>query len=225
MTKKDNTFRSISATQLDKELAPPNGLIYQRQIIDGRSPTIVDFTKATHDHSADSEGGLLGAAAVPALDLSVQSVYNPYKFYAYRGTTSHTITTATWTKIHLNTEKFDTNNNFDSTTNYVYTIPVDGFYLFTANMFAQNADGTYSILQITKNPTGANASGNGGTVLCEQRVAYTGNANKPNNASVFDQFTAGDKIGTCAYIEDGTTPTIMLGAGQTFLSGYLVSTT
>ncbi len=33
-----------------------------------------------------------------------------------------------WNKIAFNTEEFDTNNDYDSTTDYVYTAPKDGIY-------------------------------------------------------------------------------------------------
>lgn len=48
-------------------------------------------------------------------------------FSAYQGT-SQTLTSTVYTKIALNTERFDTNNNFDSTTNYRFTPTVAGYY-------------------------------------------------------------------------------------------------
>ena len=38
------------------------------------------------------------------------------------------LSSSTWTKVTLNTEVFDTNNNFDSTTNYRFTPTVAGYY-------------------------------------------------------------------------------------------------
>ena len=38
------------------------------------------------------------------------------------------ISLATWTKVQFNGEYFDTNNNFDSTTNYRFTPTVAGYY-------------------------------------------------------------------------------------------------
>jgi|688.fasta_scaffold651137_3 hypothetical protein len=45
--------------------------------------------------------------------------------------TSQSISSSTWTKIQFATEQFDTNNNFDSTTNYRFTPTVAGYYLIT----------------------------------------------------------------------------------------------
>ena len=49
-------------------------------------------------------------------------------FSAYAGSGNVSISTNTWTKVALNSEEFDTNNNFDSTTNYRFTPTVAGYY-------------------------------------------------------------------------------------------------
>lgn len=46
---------------------------------------------------------------------------------AYRNA-NQTIATATITKVQLNTENFDPNNNFDNATNYEYVAPMAGYY-------------------------------------------------------------------------------------------------
>jgi hypothetical protein len=48
-------------------------------------------------------------------------------FSAYANATQ-SITTSTFTKVAINTKLFDTNNNFDSTTNYRFTPTVEGYY-------------------------------------------------------------------------------------------------
>jgi hypothetical protein len=45
-----------------------------------------------------------------------------------------TVTTNTYTKVQLGTELFDTNNNFDSTTNYRFTPTVAGYYQINASV-------------------------------------------------------------------------------------------
>jgi hypothetical protein len=45
---------------------------------------------------------------------------------------SQNISSATYTKVQLGTELFDTNNNFDSTTNYRFTPTVAGYYQINA---------------------------------------------------------------------------------------------
>jgi len=54
---------------------------------------------------------------------------------------NQSIATGTWTKLSLATELYDQNNDFDSSTNYRYTVPVDGRYLCMMNIgFHLNAD-------------------------------------------------------------------------------------
>jgi hypothetical protein len=53
--------------------------------------------------------------------------YGP-AFSAYRAGPNQALTTGTYTKVQLNAEDFDTNNNFDSSTNYRFTPTVAGYY-------------------------------------------------------------------------------------------------
>jgi len=60
---------------------------------------------------------------------AIASQVNPYKFSAYMGSTQSTVAT-TWTKLQMNTEEYDTNSNYNTTT-YAYTAPVTGYYFFS----------------------------------------------------------------------------------------------
>ena len=87
-------------------------------------------------------------------------------FNAY-ATATQSITTGTLTKIILPNERFDTNSNFDSTTNYRFTPTVAGYYAISGAI-AINAPssntGAYAI--IYKNGTGyAAAGGSGNTAM------------------------------------------------------------
>lgn len=53
---------------------------------------------------------------------------------AFRTTSAQQIPDNTWTKVQLNTETFDTNNFFDSTTNYRFTPTIAGYYIVTWNV-------------------------------------------------------------------------------------------
>lgn len=61
-------------------------------------------------------------------------VGNGPAFSAYLSA-NQTVTANTVTKIALNTEKFDTNSNFDNMTNYRFTPTVAGYYLFTGQLY------------------------------------------------------------------------------------------
>lgn len=57
-------------------------------------------------------------------------------------TVNQTVTSATWTKVTLNYEDFDTNNNFDSTTNYRFTPTVAGYYQISWGLYGGGTTNT-----------------------------------------------------------------------------------
>lgn len=80
--------------------------------------------------------------------LTVDS--NPYKFKVYRNAAQNVGTGAT--KVNFDTESFDTNSNFDSTTNFRYVAPVDGYYWLSTNIQTTTAgSGTDVLAMIYKN--------------------------------------------------------------------------
>ncbi len=56
-------------------------------------------------------------------------------FRAYLPTANQSITAGVTTKVALSAETFDTNNNFDSTTNYRFTPTVAGYYFVHGIIF------------------------------------------------------------------------------------------
>jgi hypothetical protein len=72
-------------------------------------------------------------------------------FSAYLSSASQTMTAATWTKVILNSENFDTNSNFDSTTNYRFTPTVSGYYQFNCQINAASGSNTSVQGSIYKN--------------------------------------------------------------------------
>lgn len=138
---------------------------------------------------------------------------NPYKFSAYRS--------GAWTapsgygKVSLETELFDTNSNFDSSTNYRYTAPVTGFYLFAGN-----------VQQVVPNGNGWIAALYKGGVL-----EAVGASEVSNDSTGFSrggavvkllQMTAGEYVELWAYGAGGAGAT---GKTHNYLTGFLVSRT
>lgn len=80
-----------------------------------------------------SAGGLPDASVTQS-DLASGVAGTGPAFSAYLASNSSTISDATWVKISLNTEEFDTNNNFDSSSNYRFTPTVAGYYQITASI-------------------------------------------------------------------------------------------
>lgn len=91
------------------------------------------------------------SAKISSIAYNTASFSNPYKFSAYRSA-ALTTNASTWTKMPLTAEYFDTNSNFDAVTNYRYTVPVSGFYFFTA-YYSTGTSPTRSIVALYKNGT------------------------------------------------------------------------
>jgi hypothetical protein len=71
-------------------------------------------------------------------------------FSAYLGA-EQVISSSTFTKVALSTELFDTNNNFDSTTNYRFTPTVAGYYQINAFARVIGVNASNKILAIYRN--------------------------------------------------------------------------
>jgi hypothetical protein len=68
--------------------------------------------------------------------------------------TNQTISSSTFTKVQLNTKVFDTNTNFDNTTNYRFTPTVAGYYKISGNISsAASTSQSRVIVLIYKNAT------------------------------------------------------------------------
>lgn len=77
-----------------------------------------------------------GTAGITFPQGATQIVGAGPAFGAYRSGTNQSVSLATWTKVQLNGEVFDTNNNFDSTTNYRFTPTIAGYYQLNAGLYS-----------------------------------------------------------------------------------------
>lgn len=98
-------------------------------------------------------------------------------FSAYRATSNQTLNTATFTKVQLNTEEFDTANCFDNTTNYRFTPTVAGYYQIIGSV-GLNGTNTRILCAIYKNGSeyfrGIDASVNLSQVTVSGLVYFNG---------------------------------------------------
>lgn len=149
------------------------------------------------------------APKVSGLDRSNLTVdSNPYKFSVYRNAAANT-GNAAFAVLACDTELFDTNSNVASG---VYTVPVNGFYAFSACMSvaASGSDITIAIFK------------NGSEVARGTQVTI--NANVSCNVTTLIQCTAGDTIDTRVY--GSATRALNVGvANQNYFTGFLVSRT
>lgn len=68
--------------------------------------------------------------------------------FSARNSTNQTLTNNTSTKVALQAEEFDTNNNFDSTTNYRFTPTVAGYYQINGQVKIENNSNAGTLLCI-----------------------------------------------------------------------------
>lgn len=90
------------------------------------------ITTADNTGTLQLQSGGTTIATISSTGLSTQ-VGSP-AFSAYQSSLQ-TISTGTATKVQFQTEEFDTNSNFDSTTNYRFTPTIAGYYLITAGVY------------------------------------------------------------------------------------------
>jgi hypothetical protein len=99
---------------------------------------------------------------------------NTPAFIVRRATSAQSISDGVWTKVQFNSEILDSNNCFDSTTNYRFTPTTSGYYSFKINLNFTGSSITFIALAIYKNGSEAFLSShfnntsvvyNGGSVI------------------------------------------------------------
>lgn len=90
--------------------------------------------------SGDTTGNLqlqtqAGANTITVPNVTGTIMVNGPAFSAYSNATQ-TTTTNVWTKIAYQVEEYDTNSNFDSTTNYRFTPTVAGYYQINGSYYS-----------------------------------------------------------------------------------------
>jgi hypothetical protein len=128
--------------------------------------------------------------------------------------TAQSFATNTFTKVQYNVELFDTNSNYDPTTNYRFTPTVAGYYQINGNVGFVGSTLGYSMIAIHKNGS-----------------LYTYGSGIINNTTVGGLCTASSLLycnGSTDYIEifawqsSGGALVLQTGAGINTFSGSLV---
>ncbi len=170
------------------------------------SPTLVTPALGT-----PSSGTLTNCTGLPVAGGGTGVAQIP-KFHATI-TGDQTIATATYTKITFNTEDFDTNSNYDPTTNYRFTAPIAGKYLFGARLYWFNTSGAAGV--------SAYLYKNGSVVeRLYQHPGYSG-ANLWGG-SVLISASANDYFEIYAYQDRGSNSTVTAGASISGFWGTLI---
>ena len=124
-------------------------------------------------------------------------------FSAYANT-NQTVTSATFTKVQINTKEFDTNTNYDATTNYRFTPTVAGYYQVNAQLNVTSGN-TRNIVLIYKN---------GGAFKVGNDV-QTNTANGVTVSALIYMNGSTDYLEMYGYATSGTTVQFLGGAGTT----------
>lgn len=148
-------------------------------------------------------------ATLPAATGTVMVSGNMPTFSAYLAS-NQSITSGVWTKVTINTEEFDTNSNYDPTTNYRFTPTVAGYYQINAGINTATAS-TQSNISIYKNGTSYKSG--------QQIGTYAGSV-----ISSIVYFNGSTDYVELYGILVGVTPSFAGGISSTFLNGSLVRT-
>lgn len=191
-------------------------------VIYGETPSATRWSELGDNDDALATGAGIDDAAILTRHLATDAVTpiklsNPYKFSAYPSSTVG-ISSATQ-KIALNTESFDTNNNFDTAT-YRYTAPVTGYYQINALARLGSAG-----MGTTENAS-LGLYKNGAQIAISDKINGSGDAGRiaTPNISKLVPLTAGDYLELYALM-GGVYRDIVAGPVVTYMDGWLVEQT
>jgi hypothetical protein len=126
---------------------------------------------------------------------------------------SHSITSTVATKVPLSTENFDTNSNFDNSTNYRFLPTVAGYYQINGAVYGNTNTGnlSYNVAHIYKN---------GSVYRSQYEYIATGSITTVISALIYFN-------GTTDYVElyvqaSGTSPYLNGVNNGVYMDGYLV---
>ena len=133
-------------------------------------------------------------------------------FSAYQSS-AQSISHNSFTKVQFQTENFDTNSNFDSTTNYRFTPTVAGYYFVDART-AFNSLSQNSFAQILKN--------GGSEANSPTAIPWAGIANSQSSVSALVYMNGStDYLEVWAYQASGGALSLIVGTNITAFSAFL----
>lgn len=141
---------------------------------------------------------------------------NPYRFRVYRNA-AQSVGAGLTSKVSFDAESYDTNSNFDSTTNNRYVAPITGTYHFNAAVTATVDGGNLYFIALYKN----------GSVVSQGGAVITGAGTAVQTWVVADaiELTATDYVEIFFKNGSGGSKALVVGTTNTYFSGHLVSKT
>lgn len=134
---------------------------------------------------------------------------------AFRSGSTHTVATATTTKIQFNAEDYDTANAFDAVTNYYFAVPTTGYYNIHARVSISNASWSNNeYVQLSVHSTNKGE-------FCLGRRVWMGNLSTSSEVSAdvttSVYLSAGDNVWISLYQTSGDTVNVLTGTAKTFV--------
>lgn len=172
----------------------------------------VDGILVEHD-----QDGTHGAITATSIDLGGTAPATTVKARAYRGSTQSGVSTGVAAKVSLGAESYDPGSNFDSTTNYEFTAPVDGYYMCSFQVSYTTAttdDGKLYAAYLYKNSS-----------LYKKDARHAGTASEFASAGGSDivYLEQNDTVSLYAFHKRGSDADIAGGADTTHLTVHLLS--
>jgi hypothetical protein len=180
------------------------------------APAVSGSTTLTLPTTSGTVITTASTAVVTQAMLGTNVAGNGPAFSAYLSGGNQTISDNTLTKVIFNTEEFDTNNNFDSTTNYRFTPTVAGYYSVSCSVVYRQSPIVDSFVVLRKN---------GSTVKTGTGITISSGANLTNLNFAVDGLISMN--GTTDYLEiyalsDGTgNLTVIDTDPSTYFQGFL----
>jgi len=151
------------------------------------------------------------SGGVPAWTTPASAGTGP-AFRAFRTTSNQSIGSTTATKVQFNGETFDTNNCFDSTTNYRFTPTTAGYYLITAMIGVIAGGSGYAAAYIYKN---------GSRVAAARTPIYESNAKMPQISDIIYLNGSTDYI-ELYVLNNGATASVEGSTDESWLAGAFI---
>jgi len=155
-------------------------------------------------------------ASVTDMRMLSPVTVNPHKARAYRTSSNQIISDAVATKVQLNGESYDTNSNFDTTTDYRYTAPITGYYQVSALAKIYSSSGALgnAYIQIRKS----------GSEVAIAQMSSSPNSQASLSISDIIYLTAGEYLELWAF-GDITSGTVAIDSNgnSTYLAVHLLS--
>jgi hypothetical protein len=135
-------------------------------------------------------------------------------FRVYRATSNQSISKQVFTKVQFNAESWDTDNCFDSTTNYRFTPNKAGYYSLTARIGFNQSPNNLVVIELHKNGVQIDTLQYGSPVASTDYI-------KGNNAIVYANGTT-DYFEIFVYLSADTTRQVETGEAWTVFTGVWI---